>query len=142
MHKLTKVQTVESLLYRTVESNGCLEWQGSKRGGYGRVTTQGKGWTVIRLLWTLLHGEIPEGSVIRHTCDNPACCNPEHLTIGTQGDNMEDRFRRGRYSMFPTPEMVNVLLGRSLTQASIAGFFGVNQGHISRIHRGEYRGAK
>ena len=142
MHKSTKIQTVESLLSRTVSVEGCLEWTGSTRGGYGRVTTQGKGWTVIRLIWTLQHGEIPEGNVVRHTCDNPKCCNPEHLVVGTQGDNMQDRFNRGRYSLFPLPSMVKALISRGLTQASIAGFFSGNQGHVSRIHRGEYRGAK
>lgn len=101
MHKSTKIQTVESLLSRTVSVEGCLEWTGFTRGGYGRVTTQGKVLTVTRLIWTLQHGEIPEGNVVRHTCDNPKCCNPEHLVIGTRGDKMQDRFNRGRYSLFP-----------------------------------------
>lgn len=142
MHKSTKIQTVEILLSRTVSVEGCLVWTGSTRGGYGRVTTQGKEWTVTRLIWTLKHGAISEGYVIRHTCDNPKCCNPEHLIVGTHNDNMQDRFNRGRYSMYPLPEAVEALISRGLTQISIAGFFSVNQGHISRIHRGEYRGAK
>lgn len=112
MHKSTKIQTVETLLSRTVSVEGCLVWTGSTRGGYGRVTTQGKEWTVTRLIWTLKHGAISEGYVIRHTCDNPKCCNPEHLIIGTHNDNMQDRFNRGRYSMYPLPEAVEALISR------------------------------
>jgi hypothetical protein len=42
------------------------------------------------------NGEIPEGMVIRHTCDNPGCINIDHLRIGTQADNVRDMYDRGR----------------------------------------------
>ncbi|WPJ56087.1 hypothetical protein RCIP0109_00026 [Klebsiella phage RCIP0109] len=142
MHKLTKVQTVQSLLSRTVPNGECLEWTGSLRSGYGRVTTQGKGWTVIRLIWELRNGPIDKGLVVRHKCDNRKCCKPEHLELGTRADNMNDRFIRGGYSMYPSIESVVSLRRIGLTQGSIAAFFGVTQGHISRICSGEYRGAK
>lgn len=142
MHKLTKVQTIESLLSRTMRNGDCLEWQGSLRSGYGRVTTQGKGWTVMRLVWELLNGQIEKGFVVRHKCDNRKCCNPSHLELGTRADNMNDRFIRGGYSLYPSVNAVYNLRGIGLTQGSIAGFFGVTQGHISRICSGEYRGAQ
>ena len=50
-----------------------------------------------RIAWEAYNAEpIPEGMVVMHSCDNPACFNPAHLTIGTQGDNMRDRDRKGR----------------------------------------------
>ena len=50
-----------------------------------------------RLVWEAHNAEpIPEGQVIRHTCDNPSCCNPNHLLIGTMKDNVDDMFERGR----------------------------------------------
>lgn len=39
---------------------------------------------------------VPKGMVVRHTCDNPPCCNPEHLSLGTQGDNVRECHAKGR----------------------------------------------
>lgn len=50
-----------------------------------------------RTAWQIEHGQrIPLGLVIRHTCDNPPCCNPAHLVIGTHRDNGRDMIQRGR----------------------------------------------
>ena len=45
-------------------------------------------------------GPVPKGMIVRHTCDNPPCINPMHLQLGTQGDNMRDRYMRGRDRSF------------------------------------------
>ena len=50
-----------------------------------------------RLMWEAHNAEpIPEDMVVRHTCDNPLCCNPNHLVVGTMKDNVDDMFERGR----------------------------------------------
>jgi hypothetical protein len=49
-----------------------------------------------RIAYTIQHGEIPEGLIVRHKCDNDKCINPEHLELGTHKENMEDRSKRGR----------------------------------------------
>ena len=50
-----------------------------------------------RVAWEAHHAEpIPEGMVLLHICDNPSCFNPDHLVLGTQGDNNRDRDNKGR----------------------------------------------
>lgn len=83
-------------------SNGdCWIWTGPKDfNGYGSV-----GWKSFnklkrskthRVAYQLLIGSIPEGLYLCHSCDNPPCCNPAHLSPGTQGDNMGDAVAKGR----------------------------------------------
>ena len=49
-----------------------------------------------RQAYTLTSGDIPSNMVVCHTCDNELCCNPHHLFVGTQQDNMLDMRRKGR----------------------------------------------
>lgn len=49
-----------------------------------------------RVSYEIFNGSIPDGMVVMHMCDMPACVNPSHLMCGTQGDNMRDAFRKGR----------------------------------------------
>jgi hypothetical protein len=50
-----------------------------------------------RAAWKLTHGPIPDGLQVLHRCDNPPCCNPAHLFLGTQQDNIADMHKKGRY---------------------------------------------
>lgn len=77
--------------------NGCIEcFRSPDSDGYPRRSVNGKLMRLHRIVYEHYHGKIPEGHVIRHTCDNPKCINPLHLTIGTQADNMSDMKERGR----------------------------------------------
>ena len=77
--------------------DGCWVWCGGiNKQGQGVVRHQGKNWVTSRLAWTLIHGEIPKGMYICHTCDNPSCINPDHLWLGTPKDNTQDMIRKGR----------------------------------------------
>ncbi len=57
---------------------------------------RGKKMTVARYIYEECFGEIPEGLVVRHKCDNTNCINPAHLEVGTQLDNINDAVVRGR----------------------------------------------
>lgn len=80
-----------------VTETGCIEFTGYRnRKGYGRIRFRGKKNLAHRVAYILAYGEIPEGEIVRHDCDNPPCCNPEHLHTGTVAANWEDAKMRGR----------------------------------------------
>jgi hypothetical protein len=82
--------------YQEDPNTGCWEWTGATGpGGYGRVRTAGKAVFAHRYS-AKLHGQEVEGWVVRHSCDNPGCVNPEHLETGTPSDNTQDMIKRGR----------------------------------------------
>ena len=77
--------------------NGCVEWTGHvDRKGYGRVSIEGRQVFAHRVAWELAHGPIPDGLCVLHHCDNPPCCNPAHLFLGTIRDNNLDMSAKGR----------------------------------------------
>lgn len=75
----------------------CWPWKGSRtRGGYGHASREGKSVRAHRVAYQLAKGLIPAGLVVRHKCDNPPCCNPAHLELGTHKQNKDDSIQRGR----------------------------------------------
>ena len=64
--------------------------------GYTQIRIGKKKYHMHRLSFEIHKGKIPKGMLILHTCDTPACCNPEHLWYGTQSDNMKDCYAKGR----------------------------------------------
>lgn len=90
---------VDVLRQRTIRDSvtGCLCWTGKvDRDGYGRVSVKRRGWRAHRLAWVAVFGEIPVGRCVLHSCDNPPCCNVEHLFLGSQSDNHKDMIDKGR----------------------------------------------
>ncbi len=77
--------------------NGCWPYTGFKKwDGYGWVRRGEKNIAAHRYAWILTHGEPAEGLHVLHDCDNPPCCNPAHLFLGTHQDNMDDKVAKGR----------------------------------------------
>lgn len=75
----------------------CWEWkEGRFTRGYGSFWLNGRSVISSRVAWELSFGPIPRGMIVCHACDNPPCCNPAHLWIGTDEDNMTDRDTKGR----------------------------------------------
>lgn len=83
------------------EGDGCWLWLGAKnRRGYGSLCIKKpKREEAHRVAYRLTFGEIPGDQVVRHKCDNPSCVRPDHLELGTQGDNIRDAVDRGRIAV-------------------------------------------
>jgi len=136
-----------------VVSDGCWEWSGYKnKSGYGftRVGGRGsKGVLAHRLSWVLHHREIPDGLHVLHRCDNPSCVNPNHLFLGTNQDNINDRVSKGRSSHWISfairnehprmkvteSQLVEMIDRRSRGEKvkDIAAVYGVTKEHASRL---------
>lgn len=101
----TRMQPVidPAKFWRSVDTTGdCWLWTRSlSTHGYGQQWHNGKLLRSHRIAWLLTHGPIPHGQCVCHTCDNPKCCNPRHLFLGTQRENLRDMVAKGRNHVPP-----------------------------------------
>ena len=130
---------------------GCWDWTASKTSvGYGRFRVDSKTQGAHRVSYELHVGEIPDGLLVCHRCDNRKCVRPDHLFLGTNADNMRDRDQKGR-QWTPRGESHG---SSKLTQddvafihwalprwgygggAHLANFFGVHKTAINKIKKG------
>ncbi len=91
--------TVERrLLRKTNKTDSCWLWTGGCfSDGYGNIGTSQGARRAHRVSYELYVGTIPPGMRVMHSCDNPKCLNPSHLSLGTDADNMRDRDAKGRH---------------------------------------------
>lgn len=134
---------------------GCWVWIASTNAnGYGTTWDGERSWLAHRLLYTLLVGEIPDGMLACHHCDNRRCVNPAHIFLGTDLDNMRDAIEKGRALKATGPANAKT----KLTEADVADIrarydsaprkwgmlsalgreYGVGPTSIQRIVRREY----
>ena len=95
-----KLKKTQERFWSKVElSPGCWDWTASfrkKTMQYGCFSISGINYRASRISWMLSFGDIPEGKVVCHSCDNPKCVNPDHLWLGTQRENLRDSQEKGR----------------------------------------------
>lgn len=131
----------------------CWEWIAhTDFCRYGSFGFRMKNLSAHRFAWILTFGKIPTGIHVLHTCDNPSCCNPKHLFLGTHQDNMTDRNNKGRgkggsnkgeknpRSRFKTKDIFKIrkMLKKGYKQKEVALIFKTSQAVISGIKTKKY----
>lgn len=120
---------------------GCWIWTALKNdAGYGKINIKGKMERAHRVSYEMYVGPIPDGLFLLHSCDNPACVNPAHLTPGNQKQNIHDMWQKGRASKPPpklnknlTPELIEIIKNSPLSQVKLSKLYGVGEATVWRI---------
>lgn len=130
--------------------SGCWLWGGSVFGnGYGYFRrSKGRGISSHRYSFEIHKGPIPIGAHVLHTCDTPACCNPDHLIVGTHQENMKHRDETGRQAkgnLIRTTKLteeqvleMRSLYAKGIQQKELAYKYGIHPSQISRILNMKY----
>lgn len=131
----------------------CWEWQGPISScGYGNFSVGGKlspdyrQWPAHRYAWTITYGAVPAELNVCHKCDNRRCVNPNHLFLGTDVDNMNDKVAKGRQAKGDSSGLSKLLerdiatviemYNGGMLQREIGENFGVSQAVVSSVIRG------
>jgi len=128
----------------------CINHTSRDNGnGYGFTMLSGKRVLCHRVAFALGHGVDPAGFVVRHTCDNRACVNPEHLVLGTPADNCRDMVIRGRSLRGESsPHMkltdahvaaMRAMLASGSTVRATMAAFGASKTHVYGVKNGTRR---
>lgn len=146
---------VEDRIMKFISVKGaddCWEFNGSRNpDGYGNIgISNGRADRAHRVMYKIHNGEIPKGMVVMHTCDNPPCCNPNHLKLGTQQDNIADMVAKKRLvnkfgeesalsklKEFQVKEIRLKFTGTKGEKASLAREYSVSQTTINNILTGK-----
>lgn len=127
------------------KTDSCWIWNAATRStGYGVFSFNGKPETASRVSYRLYCGDIPNGLHVLHKCDNRICVNPEHLFLGTNKDNVEDRKskgrRAGRFKILAEDDitLIGNLLKSQLSYRAISRQTGFSRESIRRVALGIY----
>jgi hypothetical protein len=134
---------LDKFLSKVSITNHCWEWIGyCKNGRYGTIYFGKKSFQAHVMSHILYVGPVEPGNVVMHSCDNPTCVNPAHLSQGSLKDNTQDCIAKGRFrkpSRYKLSEEsvteIKKLLSQKIPQRAIARKFGVTQAMICVLNR-------
>ena len=139
-------QRIERLSEKVTES-GCWIWNGAvTAAGYGLAKSNYRNKTASahRIAYEAFIGEIPDGMIIAHACDNPLCVNPNHLWLATHKENSQDMVGKQRSAKKErcgksklTEEQVKFIRESSLSTYKLGAMFGVTASNIGYVKNGK-----
>jgi hypothetical protein len=148
-------QPVEQSFWAKVDRSGeCWLWTASRwNSGYGQFKVRaGRGRQRVVgahvFSFELANGTVPDGLEVMHTCDTPLCVRPDHLTVGTHLQNVQDAAVKGRYRVSrPTSHKLTVtdianirsLVASGEMRVRVAKRFGISKAYVTRIMAGTAR---
>lgn len=140
-----KTKSLEERLIAGFKKSGeCWVWNKSvASSGYGQIRLNYKNLRANRASYMVFKGEIPVGMVVRHTCDNKLCINPDHLILGSCKDNSQDMVERDRQAKGVrngrcklSEKEVQEIKDSTISYSQLAKKFGISKGHVHRIKTG------
>lgn len=139
--------------FQSLGEDDCWPWRATVgSNGYGQFRLRGQMRNAHYACYELYVAPIPRGMVVLHTCDNRLCVNLAHLRLGTQLENVQDMFAKGRDhdkrgskngNSKLTPDEVKEIksmLEDAHPQAEIADRFGISKATVSQINTGRIWG--
>lgn len=141
-----KAMPIEERFMEKVEkaASGCWEWRaGRMANGYGQFSFEGRSRLAHRAAYKIFVGPLDDEKDVMHSCDNPGCVNPAHLSLGTRAENMQDCKAKGRNTPGEkhgraklTETQAQAIKAASGTQKEIGAQFGVSQTAVWEIKTG------
>lgn len=128
-------------------NGGCWLWPRSVNArGYGQISYHFACKKTHRVVFEHFNGKIPEGMVVCHKCDVTACCNPNHLFLGTQSENIKDCANKGRHRehryekiTYQAAKEIFWAVRSGKSHRQVAGEHGCEGTTVNRIARGRHR---
>ena len=121
-----------------IPESGCHIWIANTHLGYGLFKFEGKTRKAHRVAWALKNGPIPDGLQVRHKCDIRCCVNPDHMELGTQQDNEDDKVSRLRQARKLSPEEVLAIRADPRATRVVGKEYGISSMSVSDIKRRKY----
>ncbi len=128
--------------YTVDETTGCWLWNAGKQSdSYGTIQNGRQNLLAHRVSYQIHYGDIPDGLCVCHVCDIRNCVNPEHLFLGTDQDNADDKMEKGRHRLCSIQDLTpmaiaDIRINKELKKMELARKYSVSLDMVNAIRKG------